>query len=51
MFDRELVGAILERVQDCISIFVLNKGCSDVRVMLYGGVAQDGAVKESFKGY
>ena len=44
MFARELFGAIPESVQDCISKFVLNKGCSDVRVVFYGGVAQDSAI-------
>ena len=44
MFARELFGAISESIHDCITKFVFNKGCSNVRVMFYGGVAHDSAI-------
>ena len=37
-------GSVTEDVNDFVSKFIVNQGCSDVRVMFDSRIAQDGAI-------
>ena len=43
-------GSFREGVNDLLSKFIINQGCSDVRVMFDSGIPQDGAIDKDCAG-
>ena len=45
-----LFGSATEGVNDFVSMFIVNQGYSDVRVMFDSGIVQDGAINKHCAG-